>query len=418
MKIILIDVKSDCKQCDSIRRTGLTVIALTSIAIAEDPKLWHRVDRGMYDIILASLEALLGPRSWFWLKTAKTLSNKFYRRLRYIAIDEAHLIWGWRDFRKEYRMIGHLKDVFPNVPTLILSATITPNVLDYIRISLKLPAPSCIYRQPLDRPNLMYMVTSIKKPGFGDLAFTIPSGGAVGDIPNTMIFVDSIDEAVAMTMFLCSRLSKRIKNTRRPDQIIRTFSANLTSSPITQIMRDLRTGETQISVCTECAGLDISLRDIMRAFQWKVSKYLALPELLQRLGRAGRNASCQAIAVLFVNSKQILPDDIHTLEASPFKDLQMAVSCKNQDIITDVVAKLYRDNLQHNKEKDGNMYEQTDPAILWYINTSACRRHMLLASFMCKSAFADKSVIQNHEFQWVLGDSMPTPLVGSRRFLL
>lgn len=136
-------------------------------------------------------------------------------------------------------MIGHLKDVFPNIPTLILSATITPNVLEYIRVSLKLSPPSRIYRQPLDRPNLTYMVAPIRKPGFEDLAFTIPSGGAVGDIPKIMIFVDSIDEAVAMTKFLRSRLPERIKNAGRADQIIRTFSANLTAYTRTKFMKDL-----------------------------------------------------------------------------------------------------------------------------------------------------------------------------------
>ena len=91
-------------------------------------------------------------------------------------------------------MIGHLKDIFSNIPTLILSAIIIPNVLKYIRISLKLPPPSCIYRQPLNQPNLTYMVLSIKKPGFGDLAFAIPSNGAVRDIPKTMIFVGLIND--------------------------------------------------------------------------------------------------------------------------------------------------------------------------------------------------------------------------------
>ncbi|WP_375449374.1 hypothetical protein, partial [uncultured Nostoc sp.] len=82
------------------------------------------------------------------------------------------------------------------VPTLILSATITPNILDYIRVSLKLPAPLRIYRQPLDRPNLSYIVSPIRKSGFQDLAFLIPTLGSIADIPKTMIFVHKIDDAM------------------------------------------------------------------------------------------------------------------------------------------------------------------------------------------------------------------------------
>lgn len=118
-----------------------------------------------------------------------------------------------------------------------------------------------------------------------------------------------------------------MKTTGRPDQIICTFSANLSASTKPQIMQDLKDENTQVTVCTECAGLGINLRDIARAFQWKVSKHLALLKLLQRLGEAGRDPFCQAVAILFVNSKQILSNNIHTLEASPFKDLQMPVSC-------------------------------------------------------------------------------------------
>ena len=367
--------------------------ALTSVAIAEDPKLWHCIDQGLYDVVLASPEVLLGPRTWFWLKTVRNLDNRFCQRLRCIAIDEAHLIWGWRDFREKYQMIGHLKDVFPTVPTLMLSATITPNVLEYIRVSLKLPSPLRIYRQPLDRPNLTYMVTPIRNPGFEDLAFVIPRGGAVADIPKTMIFVDSIDKAVQMTKYLRSRLSERIRTTSRPDEIIRTFSANLTAASRTRFLQDLRSGETRVWVCTECAGLGINLRDILRSFQWKVSKHLTLPDLLQRLGRAGRDPTLQAVAMVFVNTSQILPDNVHTLESSMFKDLQLPVTRDNQDRITNVIAKLYRNNLEPKRETGGNAYETTDPALLWYINTSGWRRRMLLACFMCKYAFQDKSGI-------------------------
>lgn len=72
----------------------------------------------------------------------------------------------------------------------------------------------------------------------------------------------------------------------------------------------------------------------------------------------------------------------------------MPVSCENKDIITNVVAKLYQNNIQ-NKERSGNIYELTDLATLWYIKTSGYWRRLLLACFMCKTAFADKSAIQD-----------------------
>ncbi len=40
-----------------------SVVALTSKAVTKDPRIWRCMDREMYDIILASPEVLLGPRS-------------------------------------------------------------------------------------------------------------------------------------------------------------------------------------------------------------------------------------------------------------------------------------------------------------------------------------------------------------------
>lgn len=114
-------------------------------------------------------------------------------------------------------MIGYLKDIFSNIPILILLATITPNVLEYIYISLKLFPLLCIYKRSLNQSNLIYIVLLIKKPGFEDLAFAIPSSGAVRNIPKTMIFVNLIDNAVAITKYLHLKLLWQKKTTGRLD---------------------------------------------------------------------------------------------------------------------------------------------------------------------------------------------------------
>lgn len=151
------------------------------------------------------------------------------------------------------------------VPTLILSATITPNILDYIRVSLKLPAPLRIYRQPLDRPNLSYIVSPIRKSGFQDLAFLIPTLGSIADIPKTMIFVHKIDDAMELRKYLRSRLPERIQNGNKASKVIRSFTSNLSASTRTKCMRDFRAGNTHICICTECAGMGINIPNVMRA---------------------------------------------------------------------------------------------------------------------------------------------------------
>ena len=44
--------------------------------------------------------------------------------LALVAIDEAHCVSQWgHDFRPEYRMLGRLADIFPQVPRLAVTAT-------------------------------------------------------------------------------------------------------------------------------------------------------------------------------------------------------------------------------------------------------------------------------------------------------
>lgn len=125
-------------------------------------------------------------------------------------------------------MIGYLKDVLPTFLILMLSITVTPTLFEYMQILLKFPPPARIYRQPLNRPNLTYVVAPIRKARFENLAFIIPSAGTISDISKTMIFIDSIDEFIEMVKYLRSKFSKRIRRIKQSDVIIQTFFANLT----------------------------------------------------------------------------------------------------------------------------------------------------------------------------------------------
>ena len=89
-------------QVRSIKERGLNALALTSDTTSNNPNVWKDIEVGVYSVVLAAPEMLFESHSRFWLSTIRNRINVFCQRLACIAVDEAHLIWGWREFRAEY----------------------------------------------------------------------------------------------------------------------------------------------------------------------------------------------------------------------------------------------------------------------------------------------------------------------------
>ncbi len=72
------------------------------------------------------------------------------------AIDEAHCISEWgHDFRSSYRQLNCLREQFPTVPIVAVTATATSRVSAEVISHLGLRDP-LIVRTSFDRPNLFY----------------------------------------------------------------------------------------------------------------------------------------------------------------------------------------------------------------------------------------------------------------------
>jgi superfamily II DNA helicase RecQ len=75
-------------------------------------------------------------------------------RLGLIAIDEAHLLYDWQDFRQTYRQCEECT-LFPGIPLMALSTIVTPDIQIALETFLNNPV---VERSTVNRDNIYLAV--------------------------------------------------------------------------------------------------------------------------------------------------------------------------------------------------------------------------------------------------------------------
>jgi len=143
-------------QVDSLRQAGVRAAALNSrLSPGEAGGIEREVRDGALDLIYVSPERLLTSRCLELLSDAC---------LALFAVDEAHCISQWgHDFRQEYQQLSILKERFPGVPVMALTATADDPTRRDIVAQLRLDAAR-IFAAGYDRPNLFYRIVPKRSP--------------------------------------------------------------------------------------------------------------------------------------------------------------------------------------------------------------------------------------------------------------
>ncbi|MDE5072068.1 MAG: ATP-dependent DNA helicase, partial [Trichodesmium sp. St16_bin4-tuft] len=293
--------KSLCFQMPALLKPGLTIVVSPLISLMQD-QVESLKDNGIAATFLNSTldltetrrratDIILGKIKLLYVAPERLLSEKFLEFLELIssqqgistfAIDEAHCVSEWgHDFRPEYRQLKLLRETYPDVPIMALTATATKRVREDITTQLNLQKPY-IHIASFFRSNLYYEVrqkTSAKNT-FAEILQIIRTIGGSG-----IVYCNSR-----------KRVDEIAYKLRQNNVSALAYHAGMTDEERTTNQTKFIRDDVDVIVATVAFGMGIDKPDVRFVIHYDLSKNIE--GYYQETGRSGRDGE-PAQCILF-----------------------------------------------------------------------------------------------------------------------